>query len=309
MAGHWSYKPARRVRFPHLVLNCSPIGGREPAFEAGDAGSIPARGTNGTTRERMVAVAVLVCTPRCERGGAGSIPAGHPDQKRRRGALLVGGQPVPKTGVVVSSPRGSIPPLPSQQNGPFGYQLGCRPFKAAKRGQHPHGLPMMMSLSSSRPRTPPSQGGNAGSNPARDATTPPASGSRPGLRIQAQAFESPRGYKFWRRAGAVTDRPAKPRSTNVARVRFAPSPLLLPWTEQIGGELQPRHMPVQVRPGAPFARKVFVAAHLTASQRDRVRIPVRVPFSFAPLSERLGPCLPSKREAFDSPAVLHLSPG
>jgi hypothetical protein len=156
VAGHWSYKPARRVRFPHLVLNCSPIGGREPAFEAGDAGSIPARGTDGTIRERMVAVAVLVCTPRCERGGAGSIPAGHPDQKRRRGALLVGGQPVPKTGVVVSSPRGSIPPLPSQQNGPFGYQLGCRPFKAAKRGQHPHGLPMMMSLSSSRPRTPPS---------------------------------------------------------------------------------------------------------------------------------------------------------
>ena len=31
--------------------------------------------------------------------------------------------------------------LVSHQIGPFGYQLGCRSFKAAKRGQHPHGLP------------------------------------------------------------------------------------------------------------------------------------------------------------------------
>src|SRR5678815_4659389 len=33
---------------------------------------------------------------------------------------------------------------------------------------------------------------DSGSNPDADAT-PPASGSRPGLRIQAQVFESPRG--------------------------------------------------------------------------------------------------------------------
>ena len=51
----------------------------------------------------------------------------------------------------------------------------------------------------------------------------------------------------------------------VARVRFAPSPLLLPWTEQLGGELQPRHMPVQVRPGAPFAVKVLLEAHRVAN--------------------------------------------
>ena len=61
-------------------------------------------------------------------------------------ALTNGRQPVPKTGVVVMSPRGSIPPLSSRE-GPFGYQLGCRSFKAAKRGQHPHGL--LMSRSSS----------------------------------------------------------------------------------------------------------------------------------------------------------------
>ena len=33
-------------------------------------------------------------------------------------------------------------------------------------------------------------------------------------------------------------------------------------------------------------------------------VPADRSISFAPLSERLGPCLPSKREAFDSPAVL-----
>src|SRR5262245_23255896 len=105
----------------------SPIGGRDPALEAGDVGSIPARGTHGGR-------GVLECTPRCERGGVGSIPAGHPNNwvwvngwppgpepgPRRfdscrpdSRALLNGGQPVPKTGVVVMSPRGSIPPLSS----------------------------------------------------------------------------------------------------------------------------------------------------------------------------------------------------
>src|SRR5262245_59126401 len=64
-------------------------------------------------------------------------------------------------------------------------------------------------------------------------------------------------------------------------------------------------MPVQVRRGAPFARKVFAAAFLTASQRDRVRLPVRaLDTNTVPLSERLGPCLPSKRAGFDSRAVL-----
>src|SRR5262245_40492371 len=45
MGGPRSYKPQTGVRFPQLRPH-SPIEGREPAFEAGDAGSIPARGTD-----------------------------------------------------------------------------------------------------------------------------------------------------------------------------------------------------------------------------------------------------------------------
>jgi hypothetical protein len=51
MGGPWSYKPQTGVRFPQLRQH-SPIEGREPAFEAGDAGSSPARGA----ATRMVAV-------------------------------------------------------------------------------------------------------------------------------------------------------------------------------------------------------------------------------------------------------------
>ena len=105
-------------------------------------------------------------------------------------ALTNGRQPVPKTGVVVMSPRGSIPPLSSR----------ARPVRLPAR------LPLF-------------QGGEAGAAPARATACrvrlvrrgrcplkaetrvriphatqiPPASGPRPGLRIQAQAFESPRG--------------------------------------------------------------------------------------------------------------------
>jgi hypothetical protein len=178
VAGLRSYKPARRVRFPHLAPS-SPIGGREPAFEAGDAGSIPARGTRKETHGGRC---VLECTPRCERGSAGSIPAGHPIW----GAPPNGGQLVLKTGVVVSSPRGSIPPLPSHA------AATIRPVRLPAR------LPLF-------------QGGEAGAAPARatarrfrlaseDAAlsrrkrgcksrtrreTPTASGTRPALRTQA----------------------------------------------------------------------------------------------------------------------------
>ena len=58
----------------------SPIEGREPAFEAGDVGSIPARGAqwDADVTKKFGGRGVLACTPLCERGGAGSIPAGHP---------------------------------------------------------------------------------------------------------------------------------------------------------------------------------------------------------------------------------------
>ena len=132
-----------------------------------------------------------------------------PPVTRNSGALPNGGQLVLKTGVVVMQPQG---------------------FDSSA-------LPRM-SLSSSRPRTPPFQGGNAGSNPARDARRPRQVERGQRYERRPWRFESSRGYQL-------------ARSTKDARVRFAPSPLLLPWTEQLGGELQPRHMPVQVRPGAP----------------------------------------------------------
>ena len=67
--------------------------------------------------------------PRCERGGAGSIPAGHPDRSR---APPNGRQPVPKTGVVVMSPRGSIPPLSS-----VSFHASALSANGRRPGSHP----------------------------------------------------------------------------------------------------------------------------------------------------------------------------
>ena len=134
---------------------------------------------------------VLECTPRCERGSAGSIPAGHPQSW---GAPPNGGQLVLKTGVVVSSPRGSIPPLPSPA-----------PVDRTVR--------------------------------RRAATSSHAGASPAGSSIRGQGV-------------------------------------------------------VRGTPGSQLGRAGAVPADRSNS------------YSFAPLSERLGPCLPSKREAFDSPAVL-----
>ena len=50
----WALEPRTSfVTSPFIFIPCSPIGGREPAFEAGDVGSIPARGAFKT---RLVAV-------------------------------------------------------------------------------------------------------------------------------------------------------------------------------------------------------------------------------------------------------------
>lgn len=83
-------------------------------------------------------------------------------------------------------------------------------FQAEEAGPTP--ARATLSLSSSWPRTSPPQGENPGSNPGRDAAgyasrtrraiapsgggrpLPPVIGRRPGLRSQAQVFESPRGY-------------------------------------------------------------------------------------------------------------------
>ena len=73
MAGLWSYKPQNggSIASAPTKAEHSPIDGREPAFEAGDVGSTPARGTHGGR-------GVLVCTPRCERGGNGFNPLRSP---------------------------------------------------------------------------------------------------------------------------------------------------------------------------------------------------------------------------------------
>ncbi len=86
-------------------------------------------------------------------------------------------------------------------------------------------LASRMSRSSSRPRTLPPQGGDAGPNPARDAYPPgkwtAARTTNPGSGVRIAS-----GGRHWRRAGVVTGRFATPWPTTVARVRFAPSPLL-----------------------------------------------------------------------------------
>src|SRR6188472_3351976 len=64
----------RRRGFDSLSSDHSPIDGREPAFEAGDVGSTPARGANDSYGGR----GVLACTPRCERGGNGFNPLRSP---------------------------------------------------------------------------------------------------------------------------------------------------------------------------------------------------------------------------------------
>ena len=133
MAGPRSYKPQTGVRFPQLRRQRaihSPIEGREPAFEAGEVGSIPARGAIDVVvavvywRARLaVNEEVRVRSPPVTRQlGVGQWLATWPGTRstqvrflppRLPRALTNGRQPVPKTGVVVLSPRGSIPPLSS----------------------------------------------------------------------------------------------------------------------------------------------------------------------------------------------------
>ena len=95
-----------RISFVASCFSFSPIEGREPAFEAGDVGSIPARGT------RVVAVVYWRARLAVNEEVWVQSPSVTPTR-----ALTNGRQPVPKTGVVVMSPRGSIPPLSA---GPFG---------------------------------------------------------------------------------------------------------------------------------------------------------------------------------------------
>src|SRR6478752_336174 len=129
MGGPRSYKPQTGVRFPQL---------RPTRFIP--RSTVVSRPLKPVTLVRLQlgepygGRGVLECTPRCERGGAGSIPAGHPDciyiesadEWSSTGPENRGGGDEPQRFDSSALVR----------EGPFGYQLGCRPFKAAKRGQH-----------------------------------------------------------------------------------------------------------------------------------------------------------------------------
>jgi hypothetical protein len=217
---------------------------------------------------------VLECTPRCERGGAGSIPVGHPasnnwvwvngwppgpepgprrfDSCRPDSRVLPNGrQPVPKTGVVVMSPRGSIPPLSSSVFALLsalsanGRRPGPQPGNGGFDSPQRHARPLRLE----RIRLPAFHPGDAGSNPAAVAT-PTAIGCGQRYERRLWRFESSRGHEPFRRrrAGAVTGRFAKPRPTTVARVRFAPSPRHGQVAKWEGAGLQPRYESVRFRP-------------------------------------------------------------
>lgn len=79
---------------------------------------------------------------------------------------------------------------------------------------------------------------------------------------------------------------------------------LLRWTEELGGELQPRPMPVQVRRGAPRAQGVCGCMPDCQSEGPGSTPGARsLEITYRCPSGR-GPCLPSKRAGFDSRAVL-----
>jgi hypothetical protein len=121
-----------------------------------------------------------------------------------------------------------------------------------------------MSRSSSRPRTLPPQGGNAGSNPARDAQAH-------GNWIAARATN----------AGSGGSSPLV--GTDARSIRAVSSCLRsLRWTET-------------------DRRRAATSSHAGASP---ARSSIHVVRRHVPLSERLGPGLPNRRAGFDSLAVL-----
>ena len=164
-----------RARWGHLELRTSfvasafsPIEGREPAFEAGDAGSIPARGTDCGGR------GVLECTPRCERGGAGSIPAGHP--ARSNWVWVNGWPPGPEPGprrFDSCRPDGSrtrARPRRWPRDGPAPGPVDYTEMSAPSQGAGPGSTPGRVTTShwSTRRMTPGFHSGERGSTPRWD---------------------------------------------------------------------------------------------------------------------------------------------
>ena len=177
-----------RARWGHLELRTSfvasefsPIEGREPAFEAGDAGSIPARGAmmvavvywsarlavNEEVRVRSPPVTPQATTGCGSMAGhlarnqvhAGSIPAAQTGESSRRKDA-----PVPKTGVVEMSPEVRFPPLSTALW--TTRQMSGDPLKAQDRSSTPGRV--TTSHWSTRRRMPDFQSGERGSTPRWD---------------------------------------------------------------------------------------------------------------------------------------------
>ena len=207
MAGPWSYKPQTGVRFPQLRRRStfhSPIGGvRDPALEVGDVGSIPARGTEKHIAAKVrcarlvsspTVVAVVYWSARLAVNEEVWVQSPPVTQQLGVGQWLATWPGTRSTQVRFLSPRLESAAQwwatgPENRGGGDEPQrfdssaLVCRvrlvgrgrcPLKAETRVRIPHAT--------------------------RQPTFPPASGPRPGLRIQAQAFESPRGVQRKRRA-------------------------------------------------------------------------------------------------------------
>ena len=117
---------------------------------------------------------VLECTPRCERGGAGSIPAGHPEATTGCGSMAghlarnqVHAGSIPAAQTEAAHKRGRDAGLEMDQH--QGRALGCRDALQATRGGFDslavHGPVDYSEMSA------PSQGAGPGSTPGRVTTS------------------------------------------------------------------------------------------------------------------------------------------
>ena len=190
----------------------------------------------------------------------------------------------------------------SALSGPFSYQLGCRLFKAAKRGQHPHGL--LLSRSSSRLEDAAfSQGGRRGFESRTRPQRPPAIGPRPATtNRRLWRFESPRGdtvlettwMSVFRTGRAKTRADQSSRAFDSRRLSKRPS-------SQMGRRRIATPVRVGPIPTLASTRARCLRLHARLPVRgtgfdSRCALSLDYYSRFVPLSERLR-TLPSKQES------------